>query len=1554
MNASLTPNPACLNLLLRCMAHCVALILSMVVAQPGWAAAPFTVNPNGTVLDASTSLVWDQCPYGRGGSTCATGTAFDGSWAGALKAAVAANAANYKGFSDWRVPNRNELESLVKLDSYTAGVPTIDTAAFPGTPANFFWSSTSSAPNPGSAWIVYFYYGRTHAYNMVFAHYVRLVRSGQSFASFDSLNPNVTCTVGGTVTGQLRDASTGQGLPNITVNLGASATTSAADGSFSFLAVAAGRQTLSVNVPGFAGGGTPVNVCGNVTQDIQLTRNQTVNGASASSGYAADPVNTATGNYTFNRTDLKLPGKGIGFAFERGYNAMDPLNGPLGFGWTHSYNTSLAVDGTGNVTVRHGDGHTVTFAPDGSGGYTAQYGVFDTLVKALDASYTLTQKDQRVYRFDADLRLQSIADRNANTITLSYTGALLTRITDTAGRPIDLSYDGAGRITQLADPLGRMVRFSYDPAGDLITSTDPAGQITNYIYDANHQMLTATDPRGNVFVSNTYDAALRVVTSQRDAKLGQTSYVYNPLTRQTTITNPLGQVSTHTHDSLLRLIQEDDPLGHSQLYTYDTAGNRSSVTDRNGNPTTYDYDARGNVTVKTDALGNTTRISYDSANNPLTRTDALGKVASFAYDAKGNLTSTTDSLGNVTTTTYDSAGLPTSLTDALGNVTSYLYDASGNLSQIRDALTNSTHFTYDAVGRRLTRTDALTRTTAYAYDANDNLLSSTDPAGNSVGYSYDGNNNRISVTDKLGRTTTTAYDAKDLPTSVTNALGGISSASYDALDRKLSSTDPRGKVTLYAYDAAGRLTSSTNALGQITQYAYDAQGNRTSVTDALGHSSSVTYDALNRAVQSTDALGQVSSSTLDALGRVLTSTNAKGQTTSFSYDDAGRLTQVTDALGGILRHAYDAAGNRTSTTDPKGNVTSFAYDELNRVTTQTEPGGFVTRIAYDAVGNRSQLTKPDGSVISYSYDALDRLTQITNPDASTVSFAYDANGKRTAMTDSLGSSSYSYDALERLTSTTSPHGKTVGYAYDTAGNLVTLTYPDGKQVSYTYDGLNRLTSLTDWASRSTGYNYDAAGNLTTAGLPNGTQTGLGYDNANRLTTLIHQNGLPASPQTVASYAYTLDALGNQTQVTGSAPIAPVIPSSNINYSYSTDNRLTQVNATTQSFDANGNQTAKGADSYTWDAQDRLLQNTVASSGTTSYQYDGSGNRLARTTTAGTTRFVLDVNAALPRVLAETSSAGNITAWYIYGLGLVARVDAANNVRYYHHDSRGSTVALTDNTGAVTDRYAYDPFGTLVNSSGSSINPYKYVGRYGLFDEGNGLVYIRARYYNPAQGRFISKDPKPGSDTDAQSLNRFVYAMNNPVRFVDVSGLSRQEGAEIQHFDYESSDEPHWWVFDKEFLYQLALDLTKELANAPNWKVVDVKGFYRSSGKYVAPNSRRAPNAVKSGAGSLALLVGPVIQAASDWSRDDLRGSLKMTRYSTAVLEAGIAAACPVCGVIDFGVSTAANIAFGTDRVDQFKSDAWNKVGDFGADQIRNFGGQFIDTWLSKQSWLEGF
>ncbi|MBK9443650.1 MAG: DUF1566 domain-containing protein [Comamonadaceae bacterium] len=170
------------------------LALSLSLAWPAWAAAPFTVNGNGTVTDTMTSLVWDQCILGRTGSACLTDTAGLYDWPGALAAAVAANAASYKGFTDWRVPNVNELESITKLDTWTSGKATIDADAFPNTPVTGdvvgyggTWTSTTWAPNPRFAWIVNFYDGYTDGSDKWWYSYVRLVRSGQSLASSDLL-----------------------------------------------------------------------------------------------------------------------------------------------------------------------------------------------------------------------------------------------------------------------------------------------------------------------------------------------------------------------------------------------------------------------------------------------------------------------------------------------------------------------------------------------------------------------------------------------------------------------------------------------------------------------------------------------------------------------------------------------------------------------------------------------------------------------------------------------------------------------------------------------------------------------------------------------------------------------------------------------------------------------------------------------------------------------------------------------------------------------------------------------------------------------------------------------------------------------------------------------------------------------------------------------------------------------------------------------------------------------------------------------------------------------
>ena len=160
------------------------------LALPAWAA--FTDNGDGTITDTSTGLVWDKCSRGQvwdnttPPGTC-TGAASTHSWAAALAEATAANGASHRGQADWRLPNRTELESLVQIN---AASPAIDGTYFPATPSNWYWTSTTFAPNPANAWSVYFGIGDASAGSKSFTYRVRLVRSGQSF---DALAVNGAC-----------------------------------------------------------------------------------------------------------------------------------------------------------------------------------------------------------------------------------------------------------------------------------------------------------------------------------------------------------------------------------------------------------------------------------------------------------------------------------------------------------------------------------------------------------------------------------------------------------------------------------------------------------------------------------------------------------------------------------------------------------------------------------------------------------------------------------------------------------------------------------------------------------------------------------------------------------------------------------------------------------------------------------------------------------------------------------------------------------------------------------------------------------------------------------------------------------------------------------------------------------------------------------------------------------------------------------------------------------------------------------------------------------------
>jgi len=1098
------------------------------------------------------------------------------------------------------------------------------------------------------------------------------------------------------------------------------------------------------------------------------------NGTTSGQPVGADPVVLSAGNYIQEHVDLKMTGKGFPFEFKRFYNSKfgDQTGLPLGFGWTHSYNDRINNTGT-NVLAIRGDGSTWTFFPSG-GGYTNEPGVFDVLAtNSAAGGWLLTDKNQMVKRFDTAGRLVSVSDKNGNTVSNIYVGGVLRQIQDTAGRMVVLNTNANsyGCISDITDPLGRTIRYEYDAQTNLVRVIDANGQTNRFAYDPNfHQMTDAFDAKGNRFVHNEYNTNDFTVLRQCDAFTNWTAFYFST-NRITYQTNVLGLVSVHVFDTSLQATNIVDEGLNQQSFAYDGNRNRILVRDKRGYATGYGYDVRGNVTNKTDALNFVTSVEYNSTNNPTRRVDALNHTTAFAYNSAGNLAQTTNALNQVTVVDYTPAGLPLVLTDANGHKTTNTFDAQGNLTKVQDALGNTTSFGYDSAGRKIAQTNANNQVTCYFYDNNDNLIRVIDPLGRTNSFVYDANNNRTVTIDARGGATTNTFDAKDRLVTVRNAAGGITSYEYDALDRKTKVTDARNNATRFGYDAVGNVIAVTNALNQVTRYTYDANGNQTSIINPAGKITTNIFDALNRLVMTIDPLNHTSRTVYDAVGRKVQTIDALNRTNQFAYDLVGRLTQVTDPAGGTTKFVYDNVGNRLVTTDPNNHSTTNTFDLVNRLAQIREPGGGVYQFAYDRVGNLTNQIDPKFQTIRYTYDGNNRRTGITYPSGSPVTFGYDANGNRTNMTDALGTTIYQYDPLNRLVSVTDPFGKTVSCGYDANGNRTSLNYPGSKSVTYVYDELNRMSSVTDWRSAVTTYSYDLAGNLIHAANPNGSAVDYRFDFANRLTALT--NSGPSSA-VFSSYAYTLDAVGNHTQVDQVEQLQTLPVVGSFGYTYDSDNRMLTFEGQLESFDANGNMVSINVTNLlSYDFENRLTQTAFAGV-TNSYQYDGAGNRLTATRQGVAMRYALDRSSPLTQVLAETDSGGTITAYYVYGLGLISRIDAAGNAICYHFDSRGSTVALTDGSGQITEAYAYDPFGRPRNASESD-NRFRYLGKHGVMDEFNGLDYIRARYYSTRRGRFISKDPTSGQDGDGQTANRYAYALNNPVRLIDISGLSSQEG-----------------------------------------------------------------------------------------------------------------------------------------------------------------------------------
>ncbi len=1125
--------------------------------------------------------------------------------------------------------------------------------------------------------------------------------------------------------------------------------------------------------------------------------NSTVVGCSASK-YATTGSTTdvISGSLTHDQELFSVKGGVFGIAITLFYKSLPDYNGPLGPGWSHNYDIFLTVNRDGSVVLQDGSG-SKSFYTKGGTSYIPPPGDFSTLIKKDNSAYTYTvaYRDGHSYNFNASGKISAIIDRFGNTTTINYLTTGSMTITDPANRTATIAFDQSvtpHRITAITDPNGQTYDFSYqgtncsnmlcrvtNPAaigvargyweyqyqnGYLKSKRDPNSNSTQYTYYADHRMQSAIDPDGI------------------SSPTGHSRIVTYPTTttnsRTTTITEKDNGLWQYTYDANNGVLTgKTNPDGKTINYYYYPNGFFKAKTEPKNDAvrltTFYSYDSYGNVLIETEPADLST---YSPAIAPNSVTDPtslallnppIKAARRYTYDNNNDdmVTSIADErVAPTLTTTYvyttENGGEVVTATTTPGNfVTVTKKNTDGTVRQVIDANKKFSTFTY--YPNTQINKDAGTVGL---------LWTTTDPAGITTtvnSYDKNGNPSDFKVTGNNG-----------VATPVANTM------LYDNLNRLTTATRRSIKttpafadiVTTSDYDYAGNLTSILDAEQHQTSYQYNYNRQVTKITDAKLNDTVFNYSG--------SGCGACGAGVDKLIGvydaNITKNTPLESQPhTAYQYDLVGRLDYETDQIGKKFHYTYDDNGLVKEKLDATNSIPgtllfNFVYNNRGQVTDKIFTDGAYEHYSYKPNG---QLDTAANQNIGYTYTYYDngRLHTVTDTTNNRqISYdQYDGLGQRKQVTVMKGAGAderviiYDYDNANRSWHITSNAG-TFTYNYDNLGRRWTIGYPNQATATYLYDDLNRLTSLTHTFANSTiaSYSYplyDLMNNRkSVSGSRNETYD---YDELYRL--------LAVTSDKPESFAY--DAMGNRQSGPTTADSA---------YRYNAANQMIQGLRLAYGYDNAGNQKSKtvsfAADktwTRTWDYNNRLTQEQKVKgteTKTITYKYDPFGRRIEK-------KFVQVVGAATEiqtstylydneNIVLEmfTTSSGTEKSFFTHGAGidepLALERSGNSNYYYYHADGLGSIVSITDDSRNVVQSYDYSSYG-LATASSDFRNSYQFTAR--EYDWETGTYFYRARYYDPIDGAFISKDPIGF----AGGINIYAYSENNPTNFLDPSGMA---------------------------------------------------------------------------------------------------------------------------------------------------------------------------------------
>ncbi len=945
--------------------------------------------------------------------------------------------------------------------------------------------------------------------------------------------------------------------------------------------------------------------------------------------------------------------------------------------------------------------------------------------------------------------------------------------------------------------------WTYTEDRQIATRTSAAGRQVHYDYDASGRVVAVTQGYGTDDARTIrfgYDVAgrLEAVSDAEDTDgVGgpeSTTTLYDGFSRPRTVVDAAGNIATFVYDLAGRRVEErwcgpaTDEIGAPQVLLSVTRRDHDQLDrvirshQRIFEPAVEGLDCDAPIPAPelppsaTDEWLTTTRI-FDGARLSQVISDE-GAVWRYDYDPSGRLLGTTDPLGN--------------------RLVIEKWDANGNATVVRREQVDSA--TPQVIARQ-------TRTT-YVYDELDRLIRASDDAGQTTYLTYNRLGQLIRRADPEGAQISDPLQR--VPGSI-NAPGNTVRREYDGLSRIVREVRDRregGAIVLrYGYDLDGLVTELVDDAGNPTRLSYDALGRRTRYRTAGGGEAVLTYDQDDNLRTVTDFEGNLLSYSYDALDRLRrfevtpNGSDAVRHTQTFGYDGMSRLVSATDNNDGRV-------GAMSTLTR--------AYDSLSRLLRETQNGVDVTS-TFAADGARLSLRYPGGRTVSWhDHDALNRPTHVADANGTLATHHWlGGGGVQLTRTHGNGTQRSLLDGAGMLD------------GLDAAGRLARLRVnnPAGDSVidrELTYNRTGRLLSERRHADggRTDVFTYDSLYRLTDVSY--GTDSGA------------------AVPLSYSEEHFTFDGVGNRT---GRQTVSGDVAAS---WLYGAANPLNQIpdvtipataagslipGPATLTHDQNGNLTSDPSRGliYSWNALGRLTTvRDAAGTLVAEYDYDALGRRIRRATGGGETRFYYDG----ARVVEERDESGATAATYVWGQSYVdelVQLEIAGQPFYAHQDARYSVVAMTDSTGAVAERAHYTSFGETTYPGGGLVsevgNPYGFQGR--RLDEETGLYYYRARYYDPVQGRFLSRDPA----WDPVNVgNLYAFVGNDPLGGLDPSGL-QTDGDFDRLFtrpppDAYSKQKLVPWAYDSAYLRfdEILAHIQKATDKSPTGSVSDLRGM----------------------------------------------------------------------------------------------------------------------------------